>query len=542
MLLLVQPNAVVPAHHLIDELWGDAPPTTAGNLIQGAVSHLRKVLGKDAIDTRGAGYALRAEPDALDLQRFERLAETGSIALADGHFDRAAATLAEALAEWRGPALGDLGDEAFVQPVAARLEELRLLAMERRLEAELGLGRHADVLGDIRELAHRHPLRERIHGLLMLALYRCGRQAEALEAYRSVRATLVEQLGISPGPALQGLEGRILRQDPELLPAAAGSATSVTAAPRQEPLRSILVAPLVPSSVDALIALAEPLALQPERELILVGTVPQGDRLASLSRDLEPRRESLVERGVSARAAAFTSVTPGADIARVAVEHEVDLVLVDAPDGLLEDARVLALFDQTPCDVGVVVGDLIPRRRTGGVRFSSRSEGPRTTGRRLSSARGWRGTCTHRCVSPAPRRAPTGATQAACSRVRRSPFSAPSACTRSRCSWNPTPTRSWPRRWMPRSWSWALRSAGGARVSGRSAPRSPRDVPGPRSSCAAAHAPEAWPLVKPTRASRGPWVPPSRSLRPATRQRSPRSCGKPVGQTTRMCRVATRGG
>ena len=354
VLLLTQANAVVPAQRMIDELWGEEPPASAVNLVQGAVSHLRKILGREAIATRGAGYALSVEPDALDLQRFERLAEAGSIALADGHLETAAATLGEALALWRGPALADLRDERFLHSVASRLEELRLIVAERRLEAELERGRHADVLADVRALAAEHPLRERGHGLLMLGLYRCGRQAEALEVYRAARETLVEELGISPGPALRELEARILRQDPDLMPADAAKDTpppSVTA-----PERAVLVAPLAPAAADALVALAEPLARQPERELLLVGTVAQGDRLAALSAGLSAQREGLIARGVSARAAAFTSLTPGADVARIATEHDVDLMLVDAPEGLLEDARLLTLLDQAPCDVGVVVG------------------------------------------------------------------------------------------------------------------------------------------------------------------------------------------
>ena len=364
VLLIVHANTVVPADHLIEALWGDGPPSSAGNLVQGAVSGLRKTLGKDAITTRGTGYALRVEPESLDLHRFERLARAGSVALDDGHLERAAAILAEALALWRGPALADLSDERFVRPVAGRLDELRLLALERRLEAEIGRGRHADVLADIRELVHEHPLRERVHGLLMLALYGCGRQAEALEAYAAARTILVEQLGISPGPSLQELQGRILRQDPDLLPATADGRTAFSASPQPEPLRSILVAALVPDGVDALIALAEPLARRPARELVLVGTVAQGNRLSSLARHLEGRRGRLVDRGVSARAAAFTSVAPGADVARMTIEHDVDLVLVDAPDGLLEDARVIALLDGAACDVAVVVGSddaVVPR-------------------------------------------------------------------------------------------------------------------------------------------------------------------------------------
>jgi DNA-binding SARP family transcriptional activator len=359
VLLLTQPNAVVPAHHIVDELWGDSPPASAVNLVQGAVSQLRKVVGKDAIATRGSGYALRVEPDALDLQRFERLAQAGSLALDDGRLEEAVAELGEALSLWRGAALADLADEALVQPVASRLEELHLLALERRLEAELGLGRHADVLADIRALVAEHPLRERLHGLLMLALYRCGRQADALGAYRAARAKLVEELGISPGPALQELEGRILRQAPDLLPERPPT-VAVTRA--QEPLRSILVTPLVPDAIDALLALAEPLAREPKREIVVVGTVTHGDELGGLSEALQARRAQLAERGVAARAAAFTSMTPGADLARFAIEHDVDLLLVDAPGGLLEDARVLTLLEQAPSDVAIVAG---PQRGEG---------------------------------------------------------------------------------------------------------------------------------------------------------------------------------
>jgi DNA-binding SARP family transcriptional activator len=352
VLLLTHANAVVPAHQLVDELWGDTPPASAVNLVQGAVSALRKVVGKEAIATRGSGYALRVEPDALDLQRFERLAQTGSLALDDGRLDEALGALGEALSLWRGPALADLADEALVHAVASRLDELRLLALERRLEAELARGRHADALPDIRALVAEHPLRERPHGLLMLALYRCGRQADALEAYRSARATLVEELGISPGPALQELEGRILRQDPDLLPPA--PARPDVAVAGGEPLRSILVTPLQPGSIDPLLALAEPLAREPRREIVIVGTVTHGDELTRLSGVLEARRAGLVERGLAARAAAFTSMTPGADLARLAIEHDVDLLLVDAPGGLLEDARVLTLLDQAPSDVAIV--------------------------------------------------------------------------------------------------------------------------------------------------------------------------------------------
>jgi DNA-binding SARP family transcriptional activator len=355
VLLLAQANQVVPSARLIDELWGEDPARSAANILQGAVSQLRKALGKHAIETRGSGYAVRVEPDQLDVHRFERLADSGSAALQTARYDEAAASLAEALGLWRGEALGDLAGEDAVYQVAARLEELRLTVRERLLEAELGRGRHADVLPDVQVLAREHPLRERPHGLLMLALYRCGRQAEALEAYRTTRTRLVEELGIEPGPALQALEQQILRQDAVLIPAGTPPAPPDTPSPMGT-LSAVLVAPLDPAALDALAALGESLARDPPRELLLVGTVSHADLLAERSRELEARRAGLAEQGATVRAAAFTSLAPGADLARLTREQAVELVLIDAPDDLLEDARILTLLEQAPCDVAIVAG------------------------------------------------------------------------------------------------------------------------------------------------------------------------------------------
>jgi DNA-binding SARP family transcriptional activator len=297
VLLLAQANTVVPVHRLIDEIWGDAPPASAANLVQGAISHLRKVLGKDSIVTRGHGYAVQVGPDALDLHVFERRAQEGSLELERGDFEQAAATLAAAVDLWSGSALADLDGEPCVEAVAGRLEDLRLLVTERRLEAELGRGRHADVLGELRELVRDHPLRESCHALLMRALYGAGHQAEALEAYRSARESLVEELGIEPGPALQELHGRMLRQDPTLLAGTAGGAdVSAYVSAVTSRLGSILVFALDPSSLDLLSSLAEPLARRPEREIIMVATVAKADQLAPMGRALGERRELLVER------------------------------------------------------------------------------------------------------------------------------------------------------------------------------------------------------------------------------------------------------
>ena len=369
VLLLAQANQVVPSTRLIDELWGEDPAPSAANILQGAVSQLRKALGRNAIDTRGTGYAVRVEPDQLDVHRFERLADAGSAALETGRFEEAADSLAEALGLWRGEALGDLAGEDAVYQVAARLEELRLIVRERMLEAELGRGRHADVLPEVQTLAREQPLRERPQGLLMLALYRCGRQAEALEAYRTTRAHLVEELGIEPGPALQELEQRILRQDAALIPAGGPPSPPRETAPPTEALSAVLVAPLDPAALDGLAALGEPLVRDPPRELLLVGTVSHADELGARSRELETRRAALAEQGVTVRAAAFTSLAPGADLARLTREQAVELALIDAPDDLLEDARVLTLLEQAPCDVAIVAGAtrVASRKREGPV-------------------------------------------------------------------------------------------------------------------------------------------------------------------------------
>ena len=346
-LLLCRPNIVVPSARLVDGLWGDDPPASAGNLVQGYVSGLRKALGKDAIETQGAGYILRVPRGALDLQRFEELAHEGSRALEQSDFAGASTLLREALGLWRGPALAELADEPALDPVSSRLEELRVLALERRVEADLALGRHADVVTELEELIAEHPLRERPRGLLMTALYRSGRQAEALGAYRDARGVLVDELGIEPSGWLTELHAAVLRQAPEL---------STTEEPATEAKRSVLVAALVPDAAAPLAALAAPLTTEPLRELLLLSTVASPDQLTSASKLLEDVRADLVAQGIEARAAAFTSVAPGADMARLAREHDVDLLLVDAPDGLLEDARLLAVLDQAPCDVGVVVG------------------------------------------------------------------------------------------------------------------------------------------------------------------------------------------
>jgi predicted ATPase/DNA-binding SARP family transcriptional activator len=216
--LLLRPGEAVSTDRLIDLLWGDAAPGNAANALQAVVTRLRKALGphgRDLLVTRTPGYALAVDPDQVDAVRFEGLLVQARDLL---RYDPATAAdlLGQALGLWRGPALQDLADHDLVQPEIARLEELRLAAFEDRIEAELALGRHSKVLGELQALVAAHPLRERLRGQLRVALYRAGRQAEALGIYQQTRVVLGEELGVDPAPALQALHQQILRQDPSL--------------------------------------------------------------------------------------------------------------------------------------------------------------------------------------------------------------------------------------------------------------------------------------------------------------------------------------
>jgi DNA-binding SARP family transcriptional activator/ABC-type transport system substrate-binding protein len=234
-ILLLRRGEAVSSDRLIDELWGERPPATAAKTLQVYVSHLRKSLGEGAIETRGRAYALALEPGQVDATRFERLAAEGRGALHEGDATGAAERLREALAIWRGPALADFAYEPFAQTESARLEETRLGALEDRIEADLARGEHASLCAELEALAEQHPTRERLQGQLMLALYRSGRQAEALDRYGAARRALQEELGIEPGRELQELQRRMLKQDPALDPparrtplgAAAGAASGM---------------------------------------------------------------------------------------------------------------------------------------------------------------------------------------------------------------------------------------------------------------------------------------------------------------------------
>ncbi len=215
--LLLQANRVVSSDHLVQALWGEEAPGTARKTLQVHVSQLRKALARDdVLLTRSPGYLIAAGDDQLDLTRFKQLVESARRAREDGRLPEAAAALAEALALWRGPPLSDVTLESVAEPEIRRLEESRSAAIEDRIDLELATGHHDEVIGDARALVTQEPLRERAWGQLMLALYRVGRQADALEAYRQARGALVDELGLEPGPELKALERSILEHDPAL--------------------------------------------------------------------------------------------------------------------------------------------------------------------------------------------------------------------------------------------------------------------------------------------------------------------------------------
>ena len=215
--LLLEPNRVVTYDELIEAVWPDEPPRRARHTLQVYVSSLRRALGEDRIRSDASGYSARVGPDELDLSRFEQLSAEGRTLMRSGDAEGALSRLAEALSLWRGSPLADVAPALEIE--RARLEELGLAVEEEELDAALALGRYEEVVPQVEALVRRHPTRERLRRQLMLALYRSGRQAEALEAYRDARRTLVEELGLEPGAELRELEAAILRQDPALAPA-----------------------------------------------------------------------------------------------------------------------------------------------------------------------------------------------------------------------------------------------------------------------------------------------------------------------------------
>jgi WD40 repeat protein/DNA-binding SARP family transcriptional activator len=338
-MLGLEANRTVTADHLIEGLWGEHPPASAAKMVQNYVWRLRAALDDDAgaeILTRGRGYELHVDPQGVDVWRFERLLAEASRAAEAGEPTDAAR---EALALWRGPALADVADEPFAAPEIRRLEELRVEAAELAIGADLAAGRHQEVAAEINALVSEHPLRERLHAQRMLALYRCGRQAEALGAYRAARRTLVEEIGLEPGPELQRLHDAILRQDASLdveptvveLPRELDPATSPPVVGRDDELRALRATwRRAATGSGALVTLAGAygmgktrlageIAAEAHREGALVlyaaGTGPPEGALAAIARTRNARRPTLLVLDDADRAAAKVAVA-ASEIAR----------------------------------------------------------------------------------------------------------------------------------------------------------------------------------------------------------------------------------
>ena len=321
---------------------------TAATQVHRQISELRKLLGEEArLETRTPGYVLHVGGEQLDLRRFERLTEEARQALARGEAERAFELQREALALWRGPALSDLEHEPFAQVATGRLEEILLVALEQRVDADLALGRHRELVGELDELATLHPLHEPFAQRLMLALYRSGRQGDALEVYRRTRATLSDGFGIEPGRKLHELERAILNQDPTLQ---LGDQETVAS-----PDRFVLVLPSSDERLEALLAVAEPLAELPGQALLIARLLPDETSLASTAASLNLRRASL---GVETRTAAFTTLDPVADAVRLASAYDVRLVLLDAAelDAVTLPEDVASIVERAPADVGLLSG------------------------------------------------------------------------------------------------------------------------------------------------------------------------------------------
>jgi DNA-binding SARP family transcriptional activator/tetratricopeptide (TPR) repeat protein len=271
-LLVLHANQVVPAERLLVELWGEDAPPTAVNALQAAVSRLRRALPQGRLITRPVGYLFRAAPHEVDVGRFEQLLASGREALARGAAADAAGMLRRALSLWRGPALADFRFDPFAQTEIARLEELRLDCIEERIEADLALGAAAELVGELQRLTAEQPLRERLRGQLMLALYRSDRQADALAVYRDLRDLFAEELGLEPAPALRELEAAILRQDPAVGTPPAPSASAP--APVRKPVTVLCV--------ELRVAAGAAVGLDPEALDVVLG-----DALAALGSTLE---------------------------------------------------------------------------------------------------------------------------------------------------------------------------------------------------------------------------------------------------------------
>ena len=341
-LLLLDAGRVVPSDRLMEDLWGESQPAAGATALRVRISQLRKAIraGGDVLVTRPPGYALLVPRDGFDLWRFERGLDEGERALATEP-ERAVEELNRALAEWRGRPLLDVAYAPFAQAAIVRLEELRAAALEFRIEAELRLGHHARLIGELQTLTSEHPLRERLWAQLMTALYRDGRQADALAAYRGARARLIEEIGIEPGSEMKSLEARILAQDPALAQQREGTA---------RPARAVLA---VCMRGGAPAAMAERLSAGSAVDVVAVSLVRGAG-------DLERATAELRAAAPSARVAAFTSDDFARDTVRLAAEQDAAALLLSLPDVAEIDAATAAVLRAAACDVALLAGPDAP--------------------------------------------------------------------------------------------------------------------------------------------------------------------------------------
>jgi DNA-binding SARP family transcriptional activator len=367
-LLLLRAGELIPSDRIIDELWGERPPDSASNAVQGYVSKLRRSLGADAVRTQRPGYVLDVPPDALDAAQFEAHAERGAHALSAGRHEEAVTQLRAAIALWRGPALADFAYERFADREAHRLEERRLAAIADRVDAELALGRHASLVGELEVLVDAHPLDERLTGQLMLALYRAGRQGDALRRFSGLRERLVEELGLDPGPSLRDLELAIIEHRAEL----AWSRPTIVAEPGA-------------ATADTAVAV---LAIELPRTPLADATDAGGERLRALVAD---HASSVVRGGPTGVVATFRDPLDAVEVAihavrsggiprpraavslrSVAAAHDVDDIVTTcvATLGRAEEGHVLvdalaaaAITGRVPSSVRLVDDDVAEEAR-----------------------------------------------------------------------------------------------------------------------------------------------------------------------------------
>jgi DNA-binding SARP family transcriptional activator len=361
-LLLLEAGRTVPVERLVDELWGERPPPSAAATVRGYVMRLRRLLGGgpgSPLVTRGRGYELVAEDGDIDARVFSGLVTSARQALAGGHPETAAAKLSQGLALWRGPALADVPARLAVTAEAERLGQLRLAAVEDWLGVQLELGAHAEVVDEAQRLVAEHPLRERLWARLMLAQYRCGRRAEALDAYLRARRVLVEELGLEPGPELHELQRAVLAGQPELLAPAHQGAVAIAAPARVVPAQLPAEVAAFSGRQAALEQLDSHLPDQGERQspaiVLIAGTAGVGKTALAVHwahrvRDRFPDGQLYVDlRGWAAGAPlrpidALAGFLPALGVPAAEVPHQVEQAAA-LYRSLLAGKRVLIVLD-----------------------------------------------------------------------------------------------------------------------------------------------------------------------------------------------------